>query len=160
MSGTLYLTKKVGISAAHRLHNAAWSEEKNLAVFGKCARPGGHGHNYVLEVTVCGRADPDTGMVIDLKTMKEIIRREVWARCDHRDFNRDVPFMKGRIPTAENIVIAMWEVLEPAFGKGILYRLRLHETDRNVVEYYGPEDGEDAAAAGRAEAVREERNRS
>jgi len=157
MSGRLYLTKKVAICAAHRLHNPAWSDERNLAVFGKCARPGGHGHNYVLEVTVCGRADPETGMVIDLKEMKETIRREVWSKCDHRDFNRDVPFMKGRIPTAENIAIAIWEVLEPAFGRGTLFRIRLHETERNVVEYFGP--GERAAAGG-AGAGREERNRS
>ncbi len=158
VSGTLYLTKKIGICAAHRLHNPAWSDEKNLAVFGKCATPGGHGHNYVLEVTVRGRVHPDTGMVIDLKDMKEIIRREFWEKCDHRDFNHDVAFMKGRIPTAENIAVAAWEVLEPAFGKGILYRLRLHETERNVVEYFGPEDGDDPGGGGGAD--ERERNRA
>ncbi len=136
--GYLYLTKRVAFSAAHRLHNPAWSEEQNLQVFGKCARPGGHGHDYVLEVTVRGRPDPGTGMVIDLGELKGIIRREVWSRCDHRDMNADVDFMKGRIPTAENIAVAMWEALEPALPPGLLYRLRLYETERNVVEYFGP----------------------
>jgi 6-pyruvoyltetrahydropterin/6-carboxytetrahydropterin synthase len=136
--GYLYLTKKVAFCAAHRLHNPDWSDEKNRQVFGKCASPDGHGHNYVLEVRVKGRPDPETGMVIDLKEMKEIIMRQFWDRCDHRDFNRDVDFMSGRIPTAENIAVAAWEVLDPAFPEGILDRVRLHETDRNVVDYYGP----------------------
>ena len=135
----LYLTKKVSFSAAHRLYREDWSEEKNRRVFGKCARPGGHGHNYVLEVTVRGTADPETGMVLDLKEMKDVIHREFWVKCDHRDLNRDVEFLRGRLPTAENLVQAAWEVLEPAFPPGMLYRLRLHETDRNAVEYFGPE---------------------
>ncbi len=139
--GYLYLTKRIGFCAAHRLANPDWTEEKNRTVFGKCATPGGHGHNYVLEVTVRGVPDPGTGMVIDLKEMKEIILREFWRKCDHRDFNRDVPFMQGRIPTAENIAVAAWEVLAPALPPGSLYRLRLLETDRNVVEYFGPASG-------------------
>lgn len=150
--GFLYLTKKVTFSAAHRLYRDDWSDEENRRVFGKCARPGGHGHNYVLEVTLRGRPDPETGMVLDLKEMKEIIHREFWEKCDHHDFNRDVALLKGRIPTAENIVMAAWEVLEPVFPHGMLFRLRLHETDRNAVEYFGParSDGmpDDAAAPG------------
>lgn len=139
--GSLYLTKRIAFCAAHRLHNEAWDQARNAAVFGKCATEGGHGHNYVLEVTVRGKPDPQTGMVIDLKHLKAVIVREFWERCDHRDFNHDVDFMQGRIPTAENIAVAAWEVLEPALPPGLLYRIRLHETDRNVVDFYGPERG-------------------
>lgn len=141
MSGTglIHLTKRMAFCAAHRLYKPEWSDEKNLAVFGKCATPAGHGHNYLLEVTVRGRPDPETGMVIDLKEMKRIILREFWEKCDHRDFNRDVEFMRGRIPTAENIAIAAWDVLAPAFPPGLLYRVRIQETERNVAEYYGPD---------------------
>ena len=141
--GYLYLSKKMGFCAAHRLAKPEWSDEKNLAVFGKCATPAGHGHNYVIEVTVRGRPDPETGMVIDLKEMKQIILREFWERCDHRDFNQDVDFMRGILPTAENIAIAAWKVLAPAFPPGMLYRVRLQETDRNLAEYFGPDDGRD-----------------
>jgi 6-pyruvoyltetrahydropterin/6-carboxytetrahydropterin synthase len=136
--GYLYLTKRMPFCAAHRIFNPAWSDEKNLQVFGKCATPGGHGHNYVLEVTVRGVPNPETGMVIDLKELKEVMVREFWSRCDHRDFNHDVDFMRGRIPTAENIAVAAWQVLDPHLPPGVLYRVRLHETERNIVEYFGP----------------------
>ena len=139
--GCLYLTKRIAFSAAHRLYNPAWDDARNAAVFGKCATEGGHGHNYVLEVTVRGKPDPQTGMVVDLKHLKAVMVREFWERCDHRDFNKDVDFMRGRIPTAENIAVAAWEVLEPALPWGILYRVRILETDRNVVDFYGPERG-------------------
>lgn len=137
--GTVYLNKQVAFCAAHRLHNPKWSDAENLAVYGACARPGGHGHNYVLEVTVKGKPDPATGMVVDLKRVKEVVMREFWEKVDHRDFNRDVDFMRGRIPTTENIAIAAWEVLAPHIEGGELHRIRLYETDRNWADYYGPE---------------------
>ena len=135
----VYLTKTVSFSAAHRLYNPAWSLETNLEVFGKCANPGGHGHNYRLEVTLRGRPDPETGMVINLREVKRVVMEHFWEKCDHRDFNHDVEFMRGRIPTSENVVMAAWEVLEPEFPPGSLYRLRLFETEDNAVEYFGPE---------------------
>ena len=142
--GVIYLSKRVSFCAAHRLFNPGWSDEKNESIYGACARPGGHGHNYVLEVTVRGVPDPATGMVIDLKQVKSVVMREFWEKCDHRDMNRDVEFMIGRIPTAENIVMAAWDVLAPHLEGGELHRLRLHETDRNYVDYYGPDtEGDD-----------------
>jgi 6-pyruvoyltetrahydropterin/6-carboxytetrahydropterin synthase len=133
----VHLTKEVAFSAAHRLVNPAWSEEKNREVFGPCANPGGHGHNYRLLVTVKGTVDPDTGMVIDLKHVKETVHKEFISKCDHRDFNRDVEFMRGVIPTAENIVMRAWALIEPHLEPGSLYRLRLYETDRNYVDCHG-----------------------
>jgi 6-pyruvoyltetrahydropterin/6-carboxytetrahydropterin synthase len=134
----VFLTREIAFSAAHRLANPAWSDQRNREVFGDCAHPAGHGHNYRLQVTVRGGVDPDTGMVLDLKRLKEIVHREFRDRCDHRDFNRDVDFMQGIIPTAENIVMRAWELIEPHVGKGNLHRLRLYETERNFVDFFGP----------------------
>jgi len=134
----VFLTKEVEFSAAHRLANPAWSEERNREVFGPCSNPQGHGHNYRLQVTVRGRIDPETGMVLDLKRLKEIVNGEFREKCDHRDFNRDVEFMRGILPTAENIVIKAWELIEPHLEPGSLHHVRLYETDRNFVDYYGP----------------------
>ena len=136
--GPLFITRKISFSAAHRLYNPAWSDERNEAVFGACARPGGHGHDYVLEVTLRGVPDPETGMVVDLKRVKEIVRERFWAAVDHRDLNADVPFLAGKVPTAEHLAVAAWELLAPAFA-GALFRIRLHETEKNIVDYYGPE---------------------
>jgi len=145
---TVHLTKEIAFSAAHRLVNPAWSEEKNREVFGPCANPGGHGHNYRLQVTVRGTVDPATGMVVDLKRVKEVVHREFGAKCDHRDFNRDVEFMRGVIPTAENIVMRAWALIEPHLEPGSLFRLRLYETDRNYVDFYGPGSGGRAPGPG------------
>ncbi len=133
----VYVTRTEHFSAAHRLHNPAWPEARNEGVFGKCNNPSGHGHNYVLEVTVGGEVDPDTGYVIDLKVLKDVIRREVIQHVDHRNLNTDVPFMRGVIPTAENIAIAIWKQLEPALPSGRLIKVLLRETVNNVVEYRG-----------------------
>lgn len=133
----VYVTRTEHFSAAHRLHNPAWSDERNTEVFGKCNNAAGHGHNYVLEVTVAGEVDPDTGYVIDLKVLKDVIRREVIAHVDHRNLNVDVPFMRGVIPTAENIAIAIWRQLAPALPSGRLVKVLLRETINNVVEYRG-----------------------
>ncbi len=131
------VTRRETFSASHRLYNPAFSDEQNRAVFDKCANPNGHGHNYVLEVTVTGPPDPATGYVIDLKELKRIIRAEVTDKLDHRNLNLDVDFLKGVIPTAENIAVAIWRVLEPRIPSGVLSCVRLRETENNVVEYRG-----------------------
>jgi len=133
----VYVTRKAQFAAAHRLYNPAWSDRKNNDVFGKCNNPKGHGHNYDVEVTVAGSPPADTGMVIDLKKLADIIENEVIERVDHKHLNEDVDFMKGVIPTAENIAMAFWQILEPKITEGHLYSIRLFESANNVVEYRG-----------------------
>ena len=133
----VYVTRKAHFAAAHRLYNAAWSEEENYRVFGKCNNPNGHGHNYNVEVTVAGYPPTETGMVIDLKELAEIVDREVIERVDHKHLNLDVDFMKGVIPTAENIAMAFWRILESRIPHGKLYSIKLYESENNMVEYRG-----------------------
>lgn len=133
----VYLTRKIEFSAAHRYHNPAFSEEENRRVFGKCNNPNGHGHNYVLEVTVGGEADPETGMVLDLKELKEIMEREIMERMDHRFLNYEVPELAGQIPTCENLAALIWKLLEPKISKGQLARVRLWESPDLYVDCYG-----------------------
>ena len=122
------VTRKVEFSAAHYYYNPDFSEEQNRRVFGKCSNKHGHGHNYVLEVTVAGEPDPATGMVLDLKELKGILEREVMGRMDHRHLNHEVPELAGKIPTCENIVTVIWDLLEPRITKGKLDRVRLYES--------------------------------
>jgi 6-pyruvoyltetrahydropterin/6-carboxytetrahydropterin synthase len=131
------VTKRVSFSAAHRLYNPEFSDEQNAAIFGKCNNPMGHGHNYDLEVTVCGNPNPQTGMVIDLKKLKDILVREIVERVDHKHLNYDVPFMNGVIPTAENLVLAFWNILEEKIDEGHLFEIKLYETPNNIVSYRG-----------------------
>jgi 6-pyruvoyltetrahydropterin/6-carboxytetrahydropterin synthase len=133
----VYVTRRSTFSASHRLYNPAFSDAENEAIFGNCSNKNGHGHNYAVEVTVVGQPQDRTGYVIDLKTLKEIVRREVIEHVDHRNLNLDVDFLQGIIPTAENIVKAFWKVLAPKIKEGKLYSIRLHETENNVVEYRG-----------------------
>lgn len=133
----IYVTRRADFSASHRLYNPAWTDERNREVFGKCNNPNGHGHNYILEVTVRGEPDPDTGYLVDLKELKEVIRREVLDEVDHKNLNSDVEFLAGVIPTAENIAIAVWRRLEHAIPRGILHSVLLRETERNIFEYRG-----------------------
>jgi 6-pyruvoyltetrahydropterin/6-carboxytetrahydropterin synthase len=137
-----YLTRRITFSAAHRYHRPEWSEARNQEVFGACANAPGHGHNYVLEVTVAGTVDPATGMVINLKGLKRRVQDHVVAVVDHRDLNHDVPELEGAIPTSENLVVLAWRLLAGRIPGATLHRLRLHETDRSFVTYYGPESGE------------------
>ena len=137
----VYLTRKLEFSAAHLYHNPAFSAEENRRVFGKCNNPNGHGHNYVLEVTVGGEMDPQTGMVLDLKDLKEIMEREVMDRMDHRFLNYEVPELAGKIPTCENIATVIWQLLEPKIERGHLHRVRLWENTDLYVDCYG--DGAD-----------------
>jgi 6-pyruvoyltetrahydropterin/6-carboxytetrahydropterin synthase len=140
------LTRKADFSAAHFYWNPAWSEDENRRVFGKCANRQGHGHNYTLEVTVAGEVDPVSGFVVDLKMLKDIIERDVINVYDHRHLNHEVPeFMANNpaatIPTAENIAIAVWRRLLPAFDGAIagakLHRVRVYEMPDLFADYYG-----------------------
>lgn len=131
------VTRRLRFNAAHRVHNPALSDAENAALFGKCSNPNGHGHNYVLEVTVEGEVDPVSGYVIDLGVLRAAVEREVIDRLDHRNLNLDVDFLQGINPTSENLVIAIWRVLQPLVRPGRLARLRLWETENNHVEYDG-----------------------
>src|SRR6266403_6290448 len=127
-SDMVLITRKIEFSASHLYNNPELSPEENRRVFGKCNNPHGHGHNYALEVTVAGEPDLVTGMVLDLKELKEILEREVMQRMDHRFLNYEVAELKGKIPTCENIARLIWELLEPKITKGRLHRVRLYES--------------------------------
>jgi len=131
------VVRRVQFNAAHRVHNPSLSDEENKALFGKCNNPNWHGHNYTLDVFVTGPVDERTGYVIDLAQVKAIVQREVVDKADHRNFNLEVDFMRGVIPTTENIVVGMWRVLEPHISPGRLTKLVLWETPNNYVEYDG-----------------------
>ena len=127
--------RKAHFNAAHRLFNPAWTDEKNQAVFGLCNNPNYHGHNYELEVKVIGEVDPDTGYVIDLGTLKQLILEEVELPFDHKNLNLDVPEFKNLIPTAENICIVIYDKLRARLDLNLQLVVRLYETPRNFVEY-------------------------
>ena len=131
------VTRRMRFNAAHRVFNPAFSDAENEATFGKCNNPNWHGHNYDLEVSVEGDIDERTGYVLDLARLRDIVDRELIEKIDHRNFNLDVAFMKGIIPTAENIVVEFWKILEPAVAPATLKRLLLRETENNYVEYTG-----------------------
>lgn len=133
----VYVTRKVHFNAAHRLFNPNWSDEQNEAVFGLCSNKNWHGHNYELEVTVCGYPDPDTGYVIDLKILSDLLEEKVIKKMDHKNLNMDVDFLQNIIPTAENIAIAIWYRICDDLPSGKLYSVKLYETPRNFVEYKG-----------------------
>jgi 6-pyruvoyltetrahydropterin/6-carboxytetrahydropterin synthase len=133
----IYLTRKEQFCASHRLFNPAFTPEKNLEVYGKCAFPNGHGHNYELEVTVAGEADPSTGMILDLKKLSDIMEGEILSKVDHRHLNLDVDFLRGVIPTAENLAVAFWQILARKISAGKLYAVRVYETPDNYAEYRG-----------------------
>ena len=133
----IYLTRKTEFCASHRLFNPKFSPEENERIFGLCNNPNGHGHNYVLEVTVKGEVEEETGMVLDLKTLKKLITLEIIDKVDHKNLNVDVKFLEGVIPTAENIAIKFWEILEPKIIKGQLHEVKLFESERNFVIYKG-----------------------
>ena len=128
------ITRKIEFSAAHFYHNPNFSAEENRRVFGKCNNPHGHGHNYVLEVTIAGEPDPTTGMVLDLKELKDILQTEVMERMDHRHLNYEVPELAGQIPTCENIAAVIWKLLEPKIKSGKLERVRLYESPELFVD--------------------------
>lgn len=137
-AGPVVVTRTVHFNAAHRLHNPARSARWNAATFGPCNNPNGHGHNYTLEVSVIGAPDPETGYVIDLGELRDILEREVVSVCDHRHLNHDVAFLRGVIPSAENLAVAFWARVEPHIRRGRLWRVCVQETERNRAEYFGP----------------------
>jgi 6-pyruvoyltetrahydropterin/6-carboxytetrahydropterin synthase len=132
------VSRKAHFNAAHRLHNTAWDEERNNAVFGQCNNPHYHGHNYELIVSVTGKIDSDTGYVVDTKMLSDLIKKEVESRMDHRNLNLEVaPFTEGMIPSAENIAVCIWKWLKPHLNNEFDLKVTLYETPRNYVEYSG-----------------------
>lgn len=133
----LYITKRVHFSASHRLFNPRFSDDQNEAVYDKCNNYYGHGHNYILELTVRGLPNPETGYVIDLKKLKKILNETIVNKVDHKHLNFDVDFLKGVITSVENLAVIFWNILKEEIKDAELYRLRLYETENSFVEYYG-----------------------
>ena len=137
MSQLVSVFREEHFNAAHRLHNPAWSDAENQRIFGKCNLPHFHGHNYDLIVKVTGEIDPETGYVIDMKVLSDIINQKVLNRFDHRNLNEDVAEFKELNPTAENIVIVIYNLLRPSISEHLSLQIRLYETPRNFVEFPG-----------------------
>ncbi len=135
----VYITRRERFSAAHRLFNPALSDQENEKMYGQCANPNWHGHNYVLWVTIAGEVNPQTGYVVDLKQLGQIIREQVVVKLDHRNINLEVDFMKGQFISTENLAMGIWGELEPHISAlGIkLHSVKLQETENNSVEYFG-----------------------
>ncbi len=132
------ITKRVEFSACHRLYNPEFADEKNWEVYGICNNPNGHGHNYTLDVTLKGEPDPQTGMIIDLKRLKEILEETLLSRVDHKNLNLDVPFLRGCVPTVEELVIRFWDELDGKVPGAALSELVLYESRTNFARYRGP----------------------
>jgi 6-pyruvoyltetrahydropterin/6-carboxytetrahydropterin synthase len=139
LAGTVFITRQVHFNSAHRLHNPTKSQAWNTKQYGMCTNPHWHGHNYVLEVTLRGQPAAETGYIMDLGELKRILHRAVVDKCDHRNLNTDVDFLRGVIPSTENLVIAFWHEIEPHITAGKLHCVRLYETPRNFAEFFGPE---------------------
>jgi 6-pyruvoyltetrahydropterin/6-carboxytetrahydropterin synthase len=139
MARIVYVTRREHFNAAHKLWHDDWSEEKNFEVFGKCANPNWHGHNFNLFVTVKGTPLNETGFVIDLKKLSKMIKELVIEPLDHKNLNMDVPFMAGIKASTENLAIAIWDILQqPIANEGAaLHSIKLWETENNCVEYFG-----------------------
>ena len=134
----VYLTRKEHFNAAHKLYNPAWTKEKNVEIFGKCANENWHGHNFDIYVTIKGTPDPDTGFLFDVKKLSLIIKEYVIEALDHKNLNVDVPFMAGKICSTENLAYEIWHQLLPHIPERVkLYCVKLCETPRIYVEYYG-----------------------
>ncbi len=133
----IYLTRKEHFCASHVLSNPKFSEKENFEVYGKCSNPNGHGHNYEIEVTVVGKPNRNTGMILDLKKLSEIIEKEIIDKIDHKHLNIDVDFLKGILPTAENLAMVFWKILKPKIRSGKLYSVKVYETPNNYAEYRG-----------------------
>lgn len=134
----VYVTRRVHFNAAHRIFNPAWSDEQNTAVFGKCANPLWHGHNYEMEVTLAGTPNPHTGYVFDLGQLARLLEELILEKVDHKNLNEQVDFLTGTNPTTENLAVAFWQQLQPHITPPArLHSIRLWETPRNSVEYRG-----------------------
>ena len=133
----VYITRRERFNAAHKLYNPKWTDQENEDFFGKCSNKYYHGHNFELFVTIKGIANPETGMVMDLKQLKTMIKNEIVEKIDHRNLNEDVEFMKGILPSIENIIVEIWNILDSKIQNGTLHYIKLVETENNYVEYYG-----------------------
>jgi 6-pyruvoyltetrahydropterin/6-carboxytetrahydropterin synthase len=133
----VYLTRRASFSASHRLWSKQLTEAENYAVYEKCANPNGHGHNYMLEVTVRGTPDPQTGMVLNLTQLKDAMHEQVVDWVDHKHLNYDVPWLEGSIPTTEVLVVKFWDRLAEMLPRGLLYEVKLYETENNIASYRG-----------------------
>jgi 6-pyruvoyltetrahydropterin/6-carboxytetrahydropterin synthase len=133
----VYLTRKEHFNAAHQLYNPTWSDEKNIEVFGKCANKNFHGHNYNLFVTVKGNPHPDTGFIMNVKTLSTIIQKEICELLDHKNLNVDVPEFYGTMASTENLAIFIWNKLEPLLTECQLHCIELWETENIYTTYYG-----------------------
>jgi 6-pyruvoyltetrahydropterin/6-carboxytetrahydropterin synthase len=135
----IYLTRREVFSAAHRMYNPDWADDENRKVFGACSNPNWHGHNYILYVTVKGKADTDTGLVMNINILKKIIKERIIDKIDHRNINMEVSFMKDIIATSENLAVAIWKEIQPWIEKegALLHCIKIAETENNFVEYYG-----------------------
>ena len=137
----VYVSRKEHFNAAHKLYNPNWSEEKNQEVFGPCANANWHGHNFELIVTVKGKPDPETGFVVDLKRLSILTKELVIDKLDHKNLNLDVHFLEGKMTSCEVLVMEIWNILAPAIktisSTGELHSLKLYETPKNFVEYFG-----------------------
>ena len=127
--------RKEHFNAAHRLHNPSWSDDKNQLVFGKCNNPNYHGHNYEMIVQITGEIDPETGYVMDMKVLSDIIKQNIIAKFDHKNLNLDTEEFKDLNPTAENIVLVIWKILRPQIDSKHDLKIKLYETERNFVEF-------------------------
>ncbi|MFN8247823.1 MAG: 6-carboxytetrahydropterin synthase [Ferruginibacter sp.] len=135
MNHKVAVFRREHFNAAHRLTNPKWDEAKNNAVFGKCNNPHYHGHNYELVVKVSGMPDPETGYVMDMKVLSELVHDHIIERFDHRNLNEDCPEFKSLNPTAENIAVVIYNILRPLINEQLDMQVRLYETERNFVEY-------------------------
>ncbi|HDL19253.1 MAG TPA: 6-carboxytetrahydropterin synthase [Bacteroidetes bacterium] len=133
----IYVTRRVHFSASHRLFNPDFDDQKNNEIFGICNNIHGHGHNYEMEVTVRGNIPKNTGMVIDLKKLNSILQREIVSKVDHKHLNYDVDFLQGIVPTAENLAVQFWHILENKIDTGKLYEIKIFESANNFVTYRG-----------------------
>ena len=137
MNKTVYITRRETFAAAHRLFKPELSDEENFKLFGKCSNPNWHGHNYTLEVVVTGKVNPGTGFVLDIKDLKALIHKYIIDKVDHKNLNSETDFMKDKIPTSENLTIAIWDELKNKIPNGELYSVKLYETENNYFEYKG-----------------------
>jgi 6-pyruvoyltetrahydropterin/6-carboxytetrahydropterin synthase len=137
----VYLTRIEHFNSAHKLYNPRWTKEKNEEVFGRCANENWHGHNFELYVTIKGHPDPDTGFIFDAKQLGKLVQEKIIEKLDHRNLNEDVDFMKGKMCSIENLVIGIWNELEPCLPQPAhLHCLKLVETAKIFVEYYGDQE--------------------
>jgi len=135
----VYITRREHFSAAHRLYLPHYQDDQNADVFGKCSNPNWHGHNYILYVTIKGEPDPETGLVIHLRKVSQLIQEQVLDKVDHKNLNLEVDFLQGRVPTSENIAIGIWNTLDPAIKAlgATLHAIRLEQSENNIIEYFG-----------------------